>query len=80
MKKLETKGLEGADLEFANQHNEMVDAIEAKNQTIEQLEQKMAALEAIEVKNYDNQILEIKNALLTLEAEKNKKKAVSDAV
>lgn len=86
MKKLETKGLEGADLEFANQHNEMVDAIEAKNQTIEQLEQKMAALEAIEVKNYDNQILELKNALLTLEAEKNKNvvaietKSVADAI
>ncbi len=75
MKKLETKGLEGADLEFANQHNEMVDAIEAKNQTIEQLEKKMQELEKIEVKNYDTQVLELKNAILTLETEIAKKSA-----
>lgn len=75
MKKLEIKGLEGADLEFATQHNEMVDAIEAKNQTIEQLETKMAELEKIEVKNYDTQVLELKNAILTLETEIAKKSA-----
>jgi hypothetical protein len=75
MKKLEIKGLEGADLEFANQHNEMVDAIEAKNQTIEQLETKMTELEKIEVKNYDTQVLELKNAILSLETEIAKKAA-----
>lgn len=75
MKKLEIKGLEGADLEFATQHNEMVDAIEAKNQTIEQLETKMAELEKIEVKNYDTQVLELKNAILSLETEIAKKAA-----
>ena len=75
MKKLETKGLEGADLEFANQHNEMVEAIEAKNQTIEQLEKKMQELEKIEVKNYDTQVLELKNAILSLETEIAKKAA-----
>lgn len=75
MKKLEIKGLEGADLEFATQHNEMVEAIEAKNQTIEQLEKKMQELEKIEVKNYDTQVLELKNAILTLETEIAKKSA-----
>lgn len=75
MKKLEIKGLEGADLEFATQHNEMVEAIEAKNQTIEQLEKKMSELEKIEVKNYDTQVLELKNAILTLETEIAKKSA-----
>ena len=76
MKKLEIKGLEGADLEFANQHNEMVDAIESKSKSIEQLEAKMAELAKIEVKNYDTQVLELKNAILTLENELAKKAAV----
>lgn len=80
MKKLEIKGLEGADLEFANQHNEMVDAIEAKNQTIEQLETKMKELEKIEVKSYDKEVLELKNAILTLETELAKKSAKSNEV
>jgi hypothetical protein len=73
MKKIELKDLVGADLEFATQHNAMVDAIEAKNQTIQQLETKMAELEKVEVKNYDTQVLELKNAILTMEAELAKK-------
>lgn len=80
MKKLEIKGLEGADLEFANQHNEMVDAIEAKNLTIEQMEAKMAELAKIEVKNYDTQVLELKNAILSLETEIAKKAVVTNEV
>lgn len=76
MKKLEIKGLEGADLEFANQHNEMIDALEAKSLSIEQLEKKMLALEAVEVKSYDKEVLELKNALLTLETEIAKKAAI----
>ena len=77
MKKLETKGLEGAELDFANQHNAMVDAIEAKNETIAQLEEKMAKLEAVEVKNYDNELLTLKNAILKMEAEKARGQVVT---
>jgi hypothetical protein len=80
MKKLEIKGLEGADLEFANQHNEMIDALEAKSLSITQLEAKMAALQAVEVKSYDKEVLELKNALLTLETEIAKKAAVTNEV
>ena len=80
MKKIELKGLEGADLEFANQHNAMVDAIESKNQTIEQLEAKMAELAKVEVKNYDNEMLQLKNAMLTLETEIAKKAVPANEV
>lgn len=73
MKKLEIKGLEGAELDFATQHNAMVDAIEAKNQTITELEEKMVKLEAVEVKSYDNEILTLKNAILKMETENAKK-------
>jgi hypothetical protein len=80
MKKLEVKGLEGADLEFANQHNEMIDALEAKELSIKQLEEKMADLEKVEVKSYDKEVLELKNALLSLETEIAKKSALSKEV
>ena len=75
MKKIEIKGLEGAELDFANQHNSMIDAIEAKEVSINELEKKLAALEAIEVKSYDKEVLELKNAMLTLENEIAKKSA-----
>lgn len=76
MKKLEIKGLEGADLDFANQHNEMIDALEAKSLSIEQLEKKMLELEKVEQKSYDKEVLELKNAILTLETEIAKKSAI----
>ena len=75
MKKIEIKGLEGAELDFANQHNAMVDAIEVKELSIKELEKKLAALEAVEVKNYDKEVLQLKNAILTLENEIAKKAA-----
>ena len=75
MKKIEIKGLEGAELDFANQHNSMIDAIEAKEVSIKELEKKLAALEAIEVKSYDKEVLELKNAMLVLENEIAKKSA-----
>lgn len=75
MKKLEIKGLEGADLEFANQQNEIIDALESKSIEVKELKDKIATLEKLEVKSYDKEVLELKNALLTLETEIAKKSA-----
>lgn len=75
MKKLEVKGLEGADLEFANQQNEIIDALEAKRIEVSELKSKIDTIEKLEVKSYDKELLEMKNALLTFEAEIAKKGA-----